>query len=190
MNSNRTISHRLALARSTTESIAVAGAALEKERAMQVRQEQATRVIEEAKRVVSQQAMAQQYEEEERGIELRAETKYRVIYGVAELGLALARVRVPRYEPPNPRPFGTLKVLIGPGGIPEDMTAINISKLARDRPATEEEVEKSIAGNNSLLLTPDQFKQLIQRVVREIMAGRLTPPVLAPQLRSGSRPYP
>ncbi len=185
MNSlQRTTCRHMELGRSIAESLALLGPALQVERSMQKNREQASIVLEKAERVRRELAAVQLYEARAKATSANVESKYSLGYQALRLGLSFGRVNLPEYEPPAAEPFGTLAVLIGPGGLPDDVEVFNISRLAREKRIPEDEVKRSLTRPGSLLVSPDEFEQEVAAVVRQIMKPRWMLGIKLPSPRS------
>ena len=73
--------------------------------------------------------------------------------------------------------FGTILISIGSGGVPEDVEAINISRLARESKRDERDVTNGLLADGRLLFTINTFSSLIDRLAGEILGGELNLPV-------------
>ena len=61
-------------------------------------------------------------------------------------------------------PFGMVLIGIGKEGLPEDLKIIPASRFARESNKTEPEVETSWKHDGYLLMTPEQFAELVDKV--------------------------
>ena len=75
------------------------------------------------------------------------------------------------------RPFGTVFVSIGPKGLPDDVQVVSVSKLARESNREESEVISELQERGHLLLSDEVFSRLIDRLIADVLAGRLLLPV-------------
>ena len=57
-------------------------------------------------------------------------------------------------------PFGTVLVRIGPGGVPEDVDVVSVSRLARDSRREQFRVIQDLKKAQNLLLTEENFSGL------------------------------
>lgn len=73
--------------------------------------------------------------------------------------------------------FGTVLVSVGPGGLPEDVEVVSISRLARETNRDEPEVIKRLLGHGYLLFDGESFSHLIQRLIADIQEGLLLLPI-------------
>jgi hypothetical protein len=71
-------------------------------------------------------------------------------------------------------PFGTVLVRIGPGGVPDDVDVVSVSRLARDSHRKESEVIEEMKKAGNQLLTEDDFTGFMDRLADEILEGRLS----------------
>ena len=74
-------------------------------------------------------------------------------------------------------PFGTVLIAVGKGGLPEDLTIIPVSRFARQSNKTEPEVEVSLKHDGYLLMTPQVFTQVLDKVKREVLDGSFSLPI-------------
>ena len=74
-------------------------------------------------------------------------------------------------------PFGTVLVCIGPRGLPDDLEAVSVSKLARDSERQESEIMNALRETGCLLFNEREFSFLIDRLMAEALEGRLHMPV-------------
>lgn len=75
------------------------------------------------------------------------------------------------------RPFGTVMVCIGPRGVPDDVSAISISELARESGREEPQVIGALERHGYLLLSERAFSLLMDRLGGDIQEGRLSLPI-------------
>ena len=80
-------------------------------------------------------------------------------------------------------PFDTILIAIGVKGIPKDVRAIAISCLARESNGSESDVKTSLKRTRHLLLTPDQFADLLDKVESGILDGAYSLPLTINELR-------
>lgn len=74
-------------------------------------------------------------------------------------------------------PLGWIMVCIGPGGLPDDVGAVSVSRLARDSCLPHAGVIDGLRDHGYLLLNEGSFAALISRLVGDIREGRLRLPV-------------
>ncbi len=79
-------------------------------------------------------------------------------------------------------PFGTVRIAIGKEGLPEDLKIIPLSRLARESSKSESEVEDSLKSNGYLLMTPEQFAELLDKMECGILDGSLCLPIAVDEL--------
>ena len=75
------------------------------------------------------------------------------------------------------RPFGTVMVRVGPGGLPQDAEAVSISKLARDSSRPEPEIVNRLQEDGYLVLSEEAFSSLTAKLVADVRQGKLRLPV-------------
>jgi len=74
-------------------------------------------------------------------------------------------------------PFGTVCIAIGKEGLPEDLKIIPVSRFARESTKTEPEVEASWKHDGYLLVTPEQFAELLDKAAQAVLDGSLCLPI-------------
>ena len=74
-------------------------------------------------------------------------------------------------------PFGSVLIGIGKEGIPGDIRVIPISRLARESSMSESEVETSLKHDGYLLMTPEVFAKVLEKVDSEILDGSVCLPL-------------
>ena len=75
------------------------------------------------------------------------------------------------------KPFGTVLIAVGKGDLPDDLTVIPVSRLARESNRNESEVEDSLKSDGYLLMTPEQFAELLDKVKCGILDGSYFLPI-------------
>jgi len=75
------------------------------------------------------------------------------------------------------RPFGRVLICIGPKGLPDGAEVVSISRLARESNRDESEVIKQLREGGYLLLSEKAFSLLIDRLIEDVLEGRLRLPV-------------
>ncbi len=99
--------------------------------------------------------------------------------GAYNAGLGLASSVLSRKAP-----FDTILIAIGLEGIPKDVKAMAISCLARESNRSESDVKTSLKQAGHLLLTPEQFTDLLDKVESGILDGSYSLPLTFNELRS------
>ncbi len=93
-------------------------------------------------------------------------------------------------------PFGTVLVCIGPGGVPDDVHVVSVSRMARESLRKESDVIEEMQKAKNLLLTEENFSEFMDRLAEEILKGQLSLPLrprptlqieVSYQLRLGSQ---
>lgn len=74
-------------------------------------------------------------------------------------------------------PFGLIMVCIGPGGLPDDVGAVSISRLVRDSHLPQADTINRLRDHGYLLLSAGAFSALISRLAGDVREGRLHLPV-------------
>jgi hypothetical protein len=75
------------------------------------------------------------------------------------------------------RAFGTVKVCVGPKGLPDDAKAVSISRSARDSNRLEPEVVNDMRENGYLLFSEGVFSSLIDTLITYVRQGKLRLPI-------------
>ena len=70
-------------------------------------------------------------------------------------------------------PFRRARVAVGPRGVPDDLSAVNVSHLARKEGAPEAEIEKALSARGYVLFTSQEFSNLAAWLGREVLEGRI-----------------
>jgi hypothetical protein len=71
-------------------------------------------------------------------------------------------------------PFGTVLIIIDGQGISKGVKVVSISRLARESSMSESEVETSLKHDGYLLVTPEVFAKVLEKVDCEILDGSVT----------------
>jgi len=79
-------------------------------------------------------------------------------------------------------PFGTVLIAIGKEGLPEDLKVIPLSLWARESNKSELEVEASLKRDGYLLVTPEQFAELLDRVEQAVLDGSVSLPIVIDEI--------
>ena len=74
-------------------------------------------------------------------------------------------------------PFGKVFITIGRKGFPEDVKVISVSRLARESNRSESEVKASLKDKGYLLITPEQFAELLDQVKQAVLDGSVCLPL-------------
>ena len=83
------------------------------------------------------------------------------------------------FDPPangEPR-FNTVLVRIGLGGVPQDVHVVSVSSQARKSRQKEFRVIEELQKNQNLLLTEENFSELLDRLADKIIEGKLSLPI-------------
>lgn len=75
------------------------------------------------------------------------------------------------------RPFGTVLVCIGSKGLPDDIRVVSISQLARESNRLESKVINQLQKRGYLLFNEREFSLLIEKLIDDILKGRLRLPI-------------
>ena len=79
-------------------------------------------------------------------------------------------------------PFGLVLIAIGKEGLPEDLKIIPVSRFARESTKTEPEVEANWKHDGYVLVTPDQFAELLDKAAQAVLDGSLCLPTAVDEL--------
>ncbi len=80
------------------------------------------------------------------------------------------------------QPFGNVQVAVGPGGVPGDVSVVCISRFARDGGISESRAEAALRAEGRVLMSPDEFSWVLDKLEPMVLAGTLALPVAATQL--------
>ena len=75
----------------------------------------------------------------------------------------------------NPR-LGKVLIAVGPEGMPEDLSVVNVSELAEMEGKTDRDIERTIADKGHVLFTIEEFKTFASRLKEEVLCGRAALP--------------
>jgi len=73
--------------------------------------------------------------------------------------------------------FNTVLVRIGPGGVPQDVHVVSASSQTRKSRQKEFRVIEELQKNQNLLLTEENFSELLDRLADKIIEGKLSLPI-------------
>jgi len=74
-------------------------------------------------------------------------------------------------------PYGTILIAIHEKGLPDDLKIVPVSRFARESNKTESEVETDWKHDGSLLMSPEKFAELLDKVEHGILDGSYSLPV-------------
>jgi len=111
-------------------------------------------------------------------------------FAVGTFGAAIAGHKNPVFEGAKlfqsalgqESPFGTVLVGVGKKGLPEDVTIVPVSRLARDTNKGEAAVRESLQNRGYLLLVPQAFAALVDSVKSRVLDGSLCLPLSADRI--------
>jgi len=86
------------------------------------------------------------------------------------------------------QPFGKVLVALGRGGLPNDVTVIPVSRLARELNSPQSNVEAALEAHGYFLMTPDSFSLLVDKLKGRVLDGSLALPIAGEQLRAEWHP--
>jgi len=94
------------------------------------------------------------------------------------VGARLAKDDFERREP-----YGTVLVAVGPGGIPDEVNVVPVSRWARESGRPEAEIEAALKAQGCVLMQPQTFYRVMEGLEDKVVAGVLrTLPVAAARL--------
>lgn len=102
---------------------------------------------------------------------------------VFSVGVHLAQIELSKIKP-----FGTVLVTVGHGGLPDDVEVVSLSRLARELNSPESDVEASLQAHGYFLMTPDSFSLLVDKLKGRVLDGSLALPIAGEQLRAEWHP--
>jgi len=82
-------------------------------------------------------------------------------------------------------PFGTVRVAIGPRGLPDDVILIPLSRLSRESGKTEPDVEAALKAAGYLPMTSEAFSRFMNDLEGKVLDGSMSLPVTLEQISSG-----
>jgi hypothetical protein len=74
-------------------------------------------------------------------------------------------------------PYGKVLIAVGKKGVPDDVSIVPVSRLARESKRTEPEAEASLKHDGYLLMAPEKLAQLLDKVERAVLDGSLSLPI-------------
>jgi len=74
-------------------------------------------------------------------------------------------------------PFGRVLISVGKEGLPGDVSVVPVSRLARESNKTEPQVELSLRHNGYLLMAPERFADLLDKVKQAVLDGSVSLPI-------------
>ena len=75
------------------------------------------------------------------------------------------------------KPFGTVVVAVGPGGVPDEVNVIPLSWYARKLGQSESQVVAAIQGRGYHVMMPETFFRALDKLKDKVLEGVLTLPV-------------
>ena len=79
-------------------------------------------------------------------------------------------------------PFGAVVVAVGPGGVPDDVSVIPLSRRAREQGKSESTVMALLNARGYRLVTPETFSTILNELNEKVLKGTLALPVAASSL--------
>ena len=79
-------------------------------------------------------------------------------------------------------PYGTILIAIHEKGLPDDLKIVPVSRFARESNKTEPEVEMSWKHDGSLLMSPEEFAELLDKVEQAVLDGSFSLPVVIDEI--------
>ena len=74
-------------------------------------------------------------------------------------------------------PYGRVLIAVGREGLPGDVSMVPVSCFARESNRTEPEVEASWKDDGYLLMAPEEFGELMDKVEQVVLDGSLSLPI-------------
>jgi hypothetical protein len=74
-------------------------------------------------------------------------------------------------------PFGTVLVAVGEKGLPEDVTVVPLSGMARDSNQGEMEIQEALRKRGKLLMAPEAFAALIDKLKLRVLDRSVSLPL-------------
>ncbi len=79
-------------------------------------------------------------------------------------------------------PFGTVVVAVGPGGVPDDIVVVPVSRLARESSRPESAIIAELKSRGHLVLTPREFSNMLDDLVHMVLEGTAALPATSDKL--------
>ncbi len=86
------------------------------------------------------------------------------------------RVPLPSKRTAKTPRLGKVVIVVGPGGLPEDLLVVNVSDLAEQEGKTDKEIERALADNGQRLFNLEEFKTFASWLTEEVLCGRASLP--------------
>ncbi len=80
------------------------------------------------------------------------------------------------------RYHGMIVVGVGAGGLPDDVTIVPVSRLARTQNREESDVIRELQQQSGLLFTPEAFLLMLGTLIKKLSEGKLQLPISLEQL--------
>jgi hypothetical protein len=93
------------------------------------------------------------------------------------VGTQLARDDFERSEP-----YGTVLVAVGPGGIPDEVDVVPVSRWARKSGRSEAEIEAALKAKGYRVMAPQRFSTVMEELEDRVLRGIVALPVAAAEL--------
>lgn len=74
-------------------------------------------------------------------------------------------------------PFGEVRVAVGPGGVPDDVIVVALSRQARELGRAESEIAARFETRGYRLVTPEAFSTILNELKDKVLKGTLALPV-------------
>lgn len=72
--------------------------------------------------------------------------------------------------------LGKVLISVGPEGVPENLSVVNVSKMAEREGKTDAEIERAFADKGHMLFAVEEFKPLASWLQEEVLCGRAALP--------------
>jgi hypothetical protein len=81
-------------------------------------------------------------------------------------------------------PFGNVVATVGPGGIPNELDVVSLSRLARERDTSEAEATKAMEAKGYRVVEPQSLLTALRRLKGDVLGGAVVLPVGGEQLQT------
>lgn len=96
--------------------------------------------------------------------------------GSSEAPLSVG-TRLARGDFERTQPYSTVLVAVGPGGVPDGVHVVPVSRSARESDRSEAEIEAELRHQGHFLMTPQTFSKLVDELEVKVLKGILALPV-------------
>jgi metal-dependent amidase/aminoacylase/carboxypeptidase family protein len=123
----------------------------------------------------------------------------RLMRGLAAFALGTLRAAVVNSEDPlsvglrlakgdleRKQSYGTVLVVIGPGGVPDDVNVISLSRWARESGRSEARIEAALKAKGYRLMTSQDFSRFMEELESRVLGEMVALPVATSSLAQES----